>query len=80
MSQRDEKDLFQNEKTGQGYGTEEGEKKESERCREKARLVEVEWCAWPEQTKQSQEPQGSWVSVSHPASKLFSHLFSGLER
>lgn len=26
MSQRDEKDLFQNEKTGQGYGTE-GEKK-----------------------------------------------------
>lgn len=41
MSQRDEKDLFQNEKTGQGYSTE-GEKKESERCREKARVVEVE--------------------------------------
>lgn len=41
MSQRDKKDLFQNEKTGQGYGTE-GKKKVSERCREKARVVEVE--------------------------------------
>lgn len=28
MSQRDEKDLFQNEKTGQGYGTEGGKKKQ----------------------------------------------------
>lgn len=40
MSQRDEKDLFQNEKTGQGYGTE--GKKGSERCGEKASVVEVE--------------------------------------
>lgn len=31
------------------------------------------------QKKQIWEPRGSWVSVSHPASKLFSHLFSGLE-
>lgn len=30
MSQRDEKDLFQNEKTGQGYGTEGGERKMSD--------------------------------------------------
>lgn len=42
MSQRDKKDLFQNEKTGQGYGTEGKKKKVSERCREKARVVEVE--------------------------------------
>lgn len=41
MSQRDEKDLFQNEKTGQGCGREE-EKKENERCRQKARAVKVE--------------------------------------
>lgn len=41
MSQRDEKDLFRNEKTGQGYGTE-GGKKENERRREKAKAVEVE--------------------------------------
>lgn len=27
MSQRDKKDLFRNEKTGQGYGTELGKKK-----------------------------------------------------
>lgn len=33
--------------------------------------------ARPKQTKQSWEPQGNWVSVSYPASKLFSHLFSG---
>lgn len=38
-------------------------------CRVKARVVEVEWCARPEQTKQSQEPRGAGcLSAIQPVS------------
>lgn len=73
MSQRDERDLFQNKKTGQDYSTEGGKV-----MRRKA--AEVEWCAGSRTDKAEPGAAGELgvcLSACQPASKIFSHLFSG---
>lgn len=72
MSQRDEKDLFQNEKTGQGRtALREGRVIRREGRVRGGRMM----CTAQKQTKQNQEPQGAECLS---ASKLFTHSFTGL--
>lgn len=70
MSQRDEKDLFQNEKTGQGYGTERGGKKKKEVSDAERRrsAVEVEWCAGARTDKAEPGAAGE-LGVCQPSSQ-----------